>query len=154
MLTSLVIDSKLDLVGLVNVEIMLLVGEAVVSCRLRATFEVVLYLHDHKRLWSTRKAASRRMIDIGNSVDAYHQVATQRFPLTGHIEAVICMQSVPPVNGVPVAHILTILHVRAHVNVKILMSLQCLFQQDHLLVALDPSSFRLSLASPIALELV
>jgi len=92
--TSLVIYGKLNLVGLVDVELVELIRPPVVSCSTSASLGGIFDLHDNKSFRSSAESSSSSMVDIGHSMNLDGKTASKRFAGTGDIETIIYAQNI------------------------------------------------------------
>jgi hypothetical protein len=70
MVSSLVIHSDLNFIGLVNGEFVDLIWPFVVSGRLRAPLDCVFDLDVDKCFWTATEATCSRVVDVGNFPNA------------------------------------------------------------------------------------
>lgn len=85
-----VIDSKLDLVCLVDVDMELLSIPAVVARGSRACNDIVLDLDGDVGFGTAAEAAGRSVVDILDAGNTDGQLASERLAQVGHIDRVIC----------------------------------------------------------------
>lgn len=86
---SLVVHGDFNLVGLVNVELVVFVDPAVVPGGLSAALDGIFNLDVDESLGASTKATRSGMVNVGNGVDAQREVTAERLPLTRHAQAVV-----------------------------------------------------------------
>lgn len=94
MIGGLIVDCDLNLVGLVNIEVMDFIQPTIIPGGFRATLDAVFHFDVDESFWTTAKATSGRMINIGNCVYAQGQMTAQRLSLARYAQTIICALSV------------------------------------------------------------
>lgn len=70
MISRLIVDCDLDLVGFVNVELVQFVQPTIVPGRFRAALDAVFNFDVNESFWTTAKATGRRMVNVSYCVYA------------------------------------------------------------------------------------
>lgn len=77
MIAVLIIDTQLNLVCLVDVDVMRLSFPTVIAGRLGASYNLVFNLDNDKCFWATRESACRHMICILHATDSDRELTGQ-----------------------------------------------------------------------------
>ena len=79
MSSRLIIDGEFNFVGLVDINIMQLIGPSVGPSSFSPANEGIFNFHDDEGFWSSRKSPSSSVVDIFNGVYTHGQMSSERF---------------------------------------------------------------------------